>query len=55
MTANALKGEAEKCMEVVASAYISKPFNQDELNQEISKLTGTTKTNNSNKINNKTM
>lgn len=47
MTANALKGEAEKCIEAGANAYISKPFDQEELYQEISKLTSVKAINNS--------
>lgn len=39
MTANALKGEAEKCFEVGVNRFISKPFNQQELIQEIATLT----------------
>ncbi|RYZ56171.1 MAG: response regulator, partial [Sphingobacteriales bacterium] len=38
MTANALKGEAEKCINAGANAYISKPFDQQDLLSQISSL-----------------
>lgn len=39
MTADALKGEAEKCFEAGMNGYISKPFEPKELYQEIIRLT----------------
>jgi PAS domain S-box-containing protein len=44
MTADALKGEAEKCFEAGMGGYVSKPFNPNELYQLIIKLTSETKT-----------
>lgn len=39
MTANAIKGEAEKCFAAGVNSFVSKPFNQQELLREIVRLT----------------
>jgi PAS domain S-box-containing protein len=49
MTADALKGEAEKCFESGMNGYISKPFEPHELFTEILKFTRKSSTSNSEK------
>lgn len=43
LTANVVKGEREKCMNAGMNEFVSKPFNEDDLIQIISKLTGRNK------------
>jgi len=40
MTAHALSGDKEKCLEVGMDDYIPKPFNPDDLQEKLQKLTG---------------